>query len=90
MIRQEFTTEEARRIGDSLSVDWEKYNLEQFRLGLFVELEHGMKDPATDVTHDDLQATGKIAIAHLNDLPDYYTRLYQMFANAEQEKIEAE
>jgi hypothetical protein len=90
MIRQEFTTEEARRIGDSLSVDWEKYNLEQFRLGLFVELEHGMKDPATDVTHDDLQATGKIEIAHLNDLPDYYTRLYQMFANAEQEKIEAE
>jgi len=73
-----FTTEEARRIGETLGIDWSEFDVEQFRMGLDVELEHGKADPATDVTHDDQIMTGKIALAHLNEFPDYYTRLESM------------
>jgi len=73
-----FTTEEAKRIGEALGIDWSKFDVEQFRMGLDVELEHGKRDPATDVTHDDPIMTGKIALAHLNEFPDYYTRLAEM------------
>lgn len=66
---------EAREIGDLLGVNWEKIPISEFRLGLAVELEHGSASPATNVTHDDKVVTGKIALAHLNELPDYYTRL---------------
>jgi hypothetical protein len=67
--------DEARRIGDALGLDWTTVDVEQFRMGLAVELEHGTRDPRTDVTHDDLLLTGKIAWAHLKEFPDYYTRL---------------
>ncbi|HTP11342.1 MAG TPA: DUF5661 family protein [Anaerolineae bacterium] len=70
-----FTTAEARRIGTALGVDWTQFDVEQFRVGLEVELEHGTQNPATDVTHDDPLRTGKIVLAHLNQFPDYYTRL---------------
>ena len=73
-----FTTEEAKRIGEALGIDWSQFDVEQFRMGLDVELEHGKRDPATDVTHDDPIMTGKIALAHLNEFPDYYTRLAEM------------
>lgn len=43
-----------------------------------VELEHGSRDPATDVTGDDPVLTAKIARAHLEELPDYYARLRRM------------
>lgn len=80
-----FTTEDARKIGETLGIDWSKskFDVEQFRMGLHVELEHGKRDPATDVTHDDAITTGKIALAHLNEYPDYYTRLAKMEAEAE-------
>ena len=71
----EFTTEGARKIGDQLGLDWRKVDLEQFRMGLDVELEHGLRDSQTNVTSDDPVLTGKIAWAHLKELPDYYTRL---------------
>ena len=75
-----FSTEEAKKIGEAIGIDWSKskFDIEQFRAGLEVELEHGSRDPATDVTHDDPLLTGKIALAHLNELPDYYTRLALM------------
>ncbi|MHB9154593.1 MAG: DUF5661 family protein [Endomicrobiales bacterium] len=73
-----FTPEEARRIGDSLKVDWEQVDLEEFCAGLHVELEHGVHDPQTNVTNDDLVTTGKIALAHLKEFADYYTRLEKM------------
>ena len=79
-----FTTEEAKRIGEALGIDWSEFDVEQFRMGLDVELEHGTTDPATDVTHDDPMLTGKIALAHLNEFPDYYTRLARMEQEAEQ------
>jgi len=78
MIKREFTTEEAKEIGDKIGVDWALTNLEQFRLGLAIELEHGTADPRTNVTGDDTLLTGKIAWAHLNEIPDYYTRLQEM------------
>jgi hypothetical protein len=79
-----FTTEEARRIGATLGIDWSEFDVEQFRTGLDVELEHGTVDLATNVTGDDPILTGKIALAHLNEFPDYYTRLAEMEAEAEQ------
>lgn len=79
-----FTPEEARRIADELGLDFarEPFDLEQFRIGLAIELEHGRRDPATNVTDDDPTMTGKIALAHLRELPDYYTRLAKMEAEA--------
>jgi hypothetical protein len=71
----QFAREEARKIGDDLGIDWSKIDFEQFRMGLEVELEHGSVDPKTNVTNNDPILTGKIAWAHLNELPDYYTRL---------------
>jgi hypothetical protein len=56
---------------------------EQFRMGLAVELEHGTQDPSTDVTDDDEIITGKIALAHLNEFADYYTRLAEMEGDVE-------
>ena len=78
MSKKEFTTEEAQKIGDAIGMDFLKYDLEQFRMGLAVELEHGVDDPETDVTGGDELLTGKIAWAHLKEIPDYYTRLLKM------------
>jgi hypothetical protein len=75
--------EEARQVGVSLGIDWKKIDLEQFRRGLEVELEHGARDPETNVTNDDLTLTGKIAWAHLKEVPDYYTRLDKLEAEAD-------
>lgn len=74
--------EEARRVGDLLGMEWGIYDLEQFRRGMDVELEHGSRDPQTDVTHDDPVLTGKIALAHMKEFPDYYERLSRMEAEA--------
>lgn len=82
--RKNFTTEEAKRIGETLDIDWSKFNVEQFRMGMNVELEHGTIDPKTNVTNDDEVITGKIALAHLNEFPDYYTRLEEMEEEAEE------
>jgi hypothetical protein len=78
MDKQGFTSDEAREVGESIGVDWKKFNIEQFRQGMNVELEHGLIDEDTNVTNDDPILTGKIALAHLNEFPDYYTRLAEM------------
>jgi hypothetical protein len=80
-----FGIDDARRIGTAIGIDWgtSPFDAEQYRLGLDVELEHGSRDPETDVTGDDELTTGKIAWAHLKELPDYYTRLAVMEAAAE-------
>jgi hypothetical protein len=79
---QRFNVEDARRVGAALGVDWTQVDVEQFRRGLEVELEHGTRDPETNVTNDDLSLTGKIAWAHLKEYPDYYTRLDALEAEA--------
>jgi len=81
---KEFTAEEAQRIGDKLGIDWSEVDLEEFRVGLGVELEHGTQDPETNVTDDDEGLTGKIALAHLREFPDYYTRLERLEEEAEE------
>jgi hypothetical protein len=85
MSTREFTKEEARTIGQRIGIDWAAgdVDLEQFRIGLAVELEHGTQDPATNVTNDDETITGKIALAHLREIRDYYTRLAAMESEAE-------
>ena len=77
-MKQSFTAEESKQIGEQLGVGWTKFDIEQFRRGMDVELEHGTIDPHTNVTNDDPLMTGKIALAHLNELADYYTRLDEM------------
>jgi hypothetical protein len=81
--KKHFTAEEAKRIGKELGIDWSKFDVEQFRRGMDVELEHGLVDPHTNVTNDDPLMTGKIALAHLNEFPDYYTRLDKMEEEAD-------
>jgi len=82
---RKFTEEEARDIGRRIGIDWttSRFEVEQFRMGLEVELEHGRRDPATNVSDDDENTTGKIAWAHVNEFPDSYTRLAQMETEAE-------
>ncbi|MFC1919946.1 DUF5661 family protein [Chloroflexota bacterium] len=81
--KKHFTSEEAKNIGGKLGIDWNQFDVEQYRMGLDVELEHGLVDPHTNVTNDDPLMTGKIALAHLNEFPDYYTRLDKMEKEAE-------
>lgn len=83
MTKRTFSTQEAEEIGKKIGIDFSKYDLEQFSMGLAVELEHGSDDPETNVTNGDLEMTGKIAWAHLKELPDYYTRLAIMENAAE-------
>jgi len=78
MAKKVFTPEQAKEIGEKLGVDWSLFDVEQFRMGMDVELEHGTVDSNTNVTNDDPLMTGKIALAHLNEIRDYYTRLYEM------------
>ena len=82
--RTSFTADEARRIAEEIGIDWKSapFDVEQFRSGMNVELEHGLQDTATNVTGDDPVVTGKIALAHLNEFSDYYTRLDRMEAEA--------
>ena len=84
-MKKTFTAEEAKKIGEQIGIDWTKFDVEQYRMGLNVELEHGSQDPLTNVTNDDPLTTGKIALAHLNEFPDYYTRLAKMEAEGEAE-----
>jgi len=76
--KKHFSAEEAKKIGEALGLDWSRFDVEQFRKGMDVELEHGTENSITNVTNDDPIMTGKIALAHLNEFPDYYTRLDNM------------
>jgi hypothetical protein len=84
MFKENFTADEAKKIGEELGIDWSKFDVEQFRRGMDVELEHGTQDPHTNVTNDDALMTGKIALAHLNEFSDYYTRLDKMEKEADE------
>ncbi len=81
--KKSFTFEEAKKIGETLKINWKEFDVEQFRAGLDVELEHGTINSETNVTNDDAIMTGKIALAHLNEFSDYYTRLDKMEKEAE-------
>ena len=85
--RPSFSADEARQIGEKIGVDWDQspFDVDQFRKGMDVELEHGLHDLLTSVTGDEPNVTGKIALAHLKEFPDYYTRLARMEAEARQD-----
>lgn len=83
LTKEAFTAEEAKAVGEQLGIKWDKFDVDQFRRGMDVELEHGTRDPSTNVTDDDPIMTGKIALAHLNEFPDYYDRLEEMEEEAE-------
>jgi len=78
----------ARRVGDEIGVDWDEIPIGEFRMGLAVELEHEKIDPQTNVSDDDWIITGKIALAHLKEFGDYYTRLIKV--EPEIEKLRAQ
>ena len=83
---ERFTADEARRIGTEIGIDWDvsPFDVDQFREGFDVELEHGTHDAQTNVSGSDPIVTGKIALAHLKEFPDYYTRLRKMELEAEE------
>lgn len=85
--RTSFSADEARSVGEQIGIDWSSapFDVEQFRMGMDVELEHGLHDLLTNVTDSDPVVTGKIALAHLNEFPDYYTRLARMEDEAKRE-----
>lgn len=75
MPKRRFSLADARRIGKVLGLSWKKLDLKQFHMGLNIELEHGKRSAFTNVTDNDEIMTAKIALAHLSEFPDYYTRL---------------
>lgn len=77
-MKKEFSLEEAKQIGEKVGIDFSVYSLEEFKMGLEVELEHGSHDEETNVTNNDEVMTAKITWAHLKEIPDYYTRLLKM------------
>jgi Protein of unknown function (DUF5661) len=85
--RHEFTAEEAHHFGEDIGIDWASapFDVEQFRVGMNVELEHGLHEPLTNVSDDDPHVTAKIALAHLNEFPDYYTRLERLEEEAKRD-----
>jgi hypothetical protein len=84
MARKQFTAKEVEIIAETLGVDRDICESGEFQRGMQVELEHGQRDPRTDVTGDDPILTGKIALAHLREFPDYYTRLDRLETEAEE------
>ncbi len=85
--RKVFTKKQAKKIGKKLGVDWSKFDVEQFRIGMDIELEHGKIDSQTNVTNDNPLTTGKIALAHLKEFPDYYDRLTEMEDDTPQKRF---
>ena len=81
--KKTYSYEEAKSIGEKLGIKWKIFDIEQFKMGMDVELEHGKINEFTNVTNDDPLLTGKIALAHLDEFPDYYDRLENMENEAE-------
>ena len=83
-IKKEFSDAEAKETGEQLGIKWDKFDIDQFKRGMNIELEHGSRDAETNVTNDNPLMTGKIALAHLNEFPDYYDRLEKLEKEADE------
>jgi len=79
---KKFNKSDAIEIGKGLSINWDDVSLDEFTKGLNVELEHGSRHKETNVTDNNGKLTGEIALAHLNEFPDYYTRLHKLEKDA--------
>lgn len=71
-----FNINDALYAASVLGITFDKFTKEEFLEGINIELEHGLVNPKTNVTNNDLITTAKIALAHLNELPNYYNKDY--------------
>lgn len=71
-----FNLEDALYAGMLLGITFDKFSPDEFLEGINIELEHGTRNYLTNVTNDDLLTTAKIALAHLNEFPNYYNKDY--------------
>ena len=71
-----FTINDAINAANYLGIIFDKFSPQDFLRGINIELEHGLVNPMTDVTNDDLIMTAKITLAHLNEFPNYYNKDY--------------
>ena len=71
-----FNKKDAIYAASILGIKFDKYTLEEFLEGMNIELEHGRVDQLTNVTNDNIITTAKIALAHLNEFPNYYNATY--------------
>jgi len=76
--RKHISTDQAKRVGESLHIDWEQFDLEEFRQGLMGNHKPGAIDPETGLTYDSVLLTGKVVLAHMEEFPDYFTRLARL------------
>lgn len=84
-----YKIEDVYRVASLLNIKFDKFTPEELLEGLNIELEHGKVNPSTNVTNDDLVTTAKIALAHLNEFPNYYNSKYglKMFESFLKEKL---
>jgi len=82
--RKQISSDEARRIGEFLYIDWDQVDLEQFRQGLMGNHKQGAMDPETELTYDGVLLSGKLVLAHMQEFPDYFTRLAKLKAEVDQ------
>jgi uncharacterized protein DUF5661 len=86
--RKQISSEEAQRIGESLHLDWDRIDLEQFRQGLMGEVDEANMDPETGRTYDSVLLSGKLVVAHMQEFPDYFTRLEKLKAEADRHRAQ--
>jgi len=75
LVGEPISLEEARIIQDAVGSEAASISTADFKQGLEVELEHGTQFPDANVTNNHPVLTGKIVLAHLKEMLDYYTRL---------------
>ena len=71
-----YSINDVLKVAKILNIDFTKFSLNDFITGINIEFEHGLVNPLTNVTNNDLLTTSKIALAHLNEYPDYYNKNY--------------
>ena len=76
--RKQISKDEAKRVGESLHIDWDQIDLEEFRQGLMGNYKEGAIDPETGLAYEDVLLTGKVVLAHIQEFPDYFTRLAKL------------
>ena len=80
--QKQISSDEAKRIGDSLYIDWNQIDLEQFRQGLIGNQRRAAMDSETGLIDDGVVLSGKIVLAHMQKFPDYFSRLEKLRAEA--------
>ena len=71
-----YTINDVIKVAKILNIDFTKFSLNDFITGINIEFEHGLVNPLTNVTNNDLLITAKIALAHLNEFSNYYNKNY--------------